>query len=121
MLSADQPKRPVNIHSAYHAHVYFDSNTVEFAADLCAETGKLFKVKVGTVHRKPVGPHPNWSCQITFGSALFDSIVTHLDKNRKNLSILIHALTGNDYKDHTDYAYWLGSSVELDLSALGTS
>jgi DOPA 4,5-dioxygenase len=57
-----------------------------------------------------------WSCQITFGSKHFDEVVAWLELNRESLTVLIHALSGNNLEDHTIYAYWLGDSVELDLS-----
>ena len=53
-------KRPVNSYDRYHAHVYFDENSVERAAALCQEAGELFGVTVGRVHRKLVGPRPRW-------------------------------------------------------------
>lgn len=109
-------KRPVNIHKAYHAHVYFKKETLEFASHLCAEAGELFGLKVGDVLQKPVGPHPMWSCQIIFAAKHFDAFIPWLDENRKNLTVLVHALTGDDLMDHTEYAYWLGESVELNLS-----
>ena len=112
----NETKRPVNTHKAYHAHVYFDNETLEFASSLLKKAGELFGVKVGRVHQKPIGPHPRWSCQITFAAKHFDELIPWLDENRNGLSILVHALTGNDLIDHTDYAYWLGDSVELDLS-----
>ncbi len=112
-------KRPSNIHKAYHAHVYFDSETLDFATSLCNRAGERFGLKVGRVHQKPVGPHPKWSCQITFASKHFDEFIPWLNENRNGLTILVHALTGDDLKDHTDYAYWLGSSVELNLSIFG--
>lgn len=56
------------------------------------------------------------SCQIAFTSKDFESLVTWLDENRAGLTVFVHALTGDYLKDHTDYAYWLGDSVELDLS-----
>ena len=108
-----QIKRPVNVHKGYHAHVYFDGETLEFASSLCQQAGKLFGLKIGTVHKKPIGPHPKWSCQIIFSSKHFDEFVPWIDENRNNLTILVHALTGDDLKDHTDYAYWLGEDVEL--------
>ena len=40
-----QPRRPVNIHKAYHAHIYFDNETVEFATRLCGQVGTLFGLK----------------------------------------------------------------------------
>ena len=64
MPDTPAPRRPVNEHAAYHAHVYFDADTVGEARALCAEAGRLFKVAVGRVHEKNVGPHPRWSCQL---------------------------------------------------------
>jgi len=112
----NETRRPVNSHKAYHAHVYFEKETLSFATSLCEQAGKQFGLKVGRVHQKMVGPHPKWSCQITFGSQHFDDFVTWLELHREGLTILIHALSGNDLEDHTIYAYWLGDSVELDLS-----
>ncbi len=112
-------KRPVNSHKAYHAHIYYEKETLQFATSLCEKAGERFNLKVGRIHQQMVGPHPKWSCQITFGSKHFDELVPWLESNREELSVLIHALSGNDLEDHTIYAYWLGGSVELDLSMFG--
>ncbi|MBR9786456.1 MAG: DOPA 4,5-dioxygenase family protein [Vibrionaceae bacterium] len=112
-------KRPVNSHRAYHAHVYFDHQTLAFATALCREAGERFCVKVGRVHEKLVGPHPKWSCQIKFTSNEFDELVPWLEQKRNGLSVLIHADTGNDLEDHTLHAYWLGERLELNLSLFG--
>lgn len=109
-------KRPVNSHKAYHAHVYFDQKTLAFAERLCKKSGDKFGLKVGRVHQKLVGPHPAWSCQILFGAKDFEAFVPWLDEHRNDLSVLIHALSGNDLDDHTLYAYWLGESAALDVS-----
>ena len=109
-------KRPVSLHRAYHAHVYFDSEGLERASDLCTRAGELFDLKVGRVHQKPIGPHTKWSCQVAFSSKHFDELIPWFIENRNGLSILVHGQTGDDLKDHTDYAYWLGDRVELDLS-----
>jgi len=114
-------KRPINSHKAYHAHVYFDSETLAYAKSLCEKAGITFGVKVGRVHEKLVGPHPKWSCQITFGASQFDELIPWFDENRRGLTVLVHALTGNDLEDHTDYAYWLGDSLTLDLSLFNGS
>ncbi len=50
----------------YHAHVYFDANTLDQARALCEEAAQLFPLKMGRVHQRPVGPHPDWSCQLAF-------------------------------------------------------
>jgi aromatic ring-cleaving dioxygenase len=108
-------KTPSNIHDAYHAHVYFDKQSADNARNLCDQADNNFDVVVGRFHQKLIGPHPQWSCQIAFNQSEFDGLIPWLDKNRKGLTILVHGSTGNDLKDHTDYAYWLGESVELNL------
>ena len=103
------------MHKAYHAHVYFNQDSKVFAKKLCEESGTEFDLEVGRFHEKLVGPHPCWSCQITFSAKDFDNFITWLEENRESLTVLIHALTGNDLKDHTDFAYWLDQPVELNL------
>ena len=108
-------KQPINLHQAYHAHVYFDSGSTEAARSLCDKVAKLFDLDVGRFHEKTVGPHPMWSCQIAFSATHFDDFIPWLDANREGLTIFVHGVTGDDLKDHTDYAYWLGQSVALNL------
>ena len=110
-----ETKRPINLHKAYHAHVYFDDTTKINARKLCDEVGEKFNLNVGRFHEKLVGPHPRWSCQITFGMRDFETFISWLDENRQELTIFVHGLTGDDLKDHTDFAYWLGKEVELNL------
>ena len=110
-----EDKRPVNLHKAYHAHVYFDEGSKLLAKDLCQEAGAKFGLKIGRFHEKLVGPHPCWSCQITFSTKDFESFIPWLDEKRGNLTVLVHALTGDDLQDHTKFAYWLGEPVELNL------
>ena len=118
-LPAPSARRPVNRHAAYHAHVYFDASTVAQARALCEEAGRLFKVAVGRVHEKNVGPHPRWSCQLAFAAAEFERVVPWLDAHRGGLDVFVHGLSGDDLKDHTDHAYWLGNAWPLDLSVFG--
>lgn len=108
-------KYPTNKHNNYHAHVYFEQETIDFATALCGEAGDFFALKVGRVHKNPIGPHPKWSCQITFSSNDFEQFIPWLDENRQGLSVLVHALTGDNLQDHTEYAYWLGNEVELNV------
>ncbi len=110
-----ETKRPVNSHKAYHAHVYFDEESKLVAKKLCDESGQLFGLSVGRFHEKLVGPHPCWSCQITFGARDFEKYIAWLEENRQGLTVFVHALTGDDLKDHTEFAYWLGQAVDLNL------
>ncbi|MEO1133904.1 MAG: DOPA 4,5-dioxygenase family protein [Cyanobacteria bacterium J06639_1] len=111
--------RPVNNFEKYHAHVYFDSDSVEFATSLCLEAGKLFGVEVGRIHQKPIGPHPRWSCQLAFDRQLFDRLIPWLDSKRGELTVFVHPLTGDDLEDHSTYAAWLGDEVQLNLWVFG--
>ncbi len=108
-----------DLHTDYHAHVYFDAQTVERANALCEEAGRRFGVTVGRVHRKLVGPHPRWSCQLSFGRAQYDSVIPWLDAHRDGLTVLVHGMTDNPLKDHTEHASWLGEPVVLNLGMFG--
>lgn len=113
-------KRPVNSHNAYHAHVYFDEVTKAMAKKLCELSAEDFGLQVGRFHEKLVGPHPHWSCQIIFGAKDFDRYIAWLEENREGLTIFVHALSGDDWQDHTDFAYWLGQAAELNLEVFKT-
>lgn len=102
----------------YHAHVYFDAATVEQATALCEAAAARFPLVKGRVHQRPVGPHPDWSCQLAFDAEVFNELVPWLMLNRDGLVVLVHPLTGNALRDHRDYPMWMGRSRPLDLSVL---
>jgi DOPA 4,5-dioxygenase len=113
-------KRPENRYDAYHAHVYFDEATVEQATVLCMTAGQVLGIPVGRVHRRLVGPHPHWSCQLSFNAEQFDRVIAWLEHHRQGLNILVHGVTGDDLADHTEHAAWLGDPQELVLSFFTT-
>jgi DOPA 4,5-dioxygenase len=102
----------------YHAHVYFSAETLAQARALCQAAAARFPLKMGRVHEKPVGPHPDWSCQLAFKAALFADVVPWLALHRGGLVIFIHPLTGQDLIDHRDRALWMGAVRPLDLRVL---
>ena len=102
----------------FHAHVYFDATTLEQARALCLDAASHFKLAMGRVHQQPVGPHPDWSCQLAFGPAVFVDLVPWLAMHRRGLVVFIHPITGNDLIDHRDYAMWMGAVRPLNLSVL---
>ena len=102
----------------YHAHVYFGPDTVEQARALCDAAAARFPLKKGRVHERPVGPHPDWSCQLAFRAPLFDQVVPWLALNRGGLVVFIHPITGQDLIDHRDRAMWMGAVRPLALSVL---
>ena len=107
---------PQNVHERYHAHVYFDAATAVHARTLHTAAAEDLNVKVGRFHEKLVGPHPCWSFQVAFEAEAFGTVIGWLDKRRKGLTIFVHGRTGDDYADHTDFAYWLGEPRELNLA-----
>ena len=104
--------------TGYHAHVYFDEDSVEQARALRERVGESFDYAVGRFHEKNVGPHPRWSFQIAFKASEFADIVPWLAVNRGDLTVFVHGLSGDDIYDHTQLVFWLGESVELDLDGL---
>ncbi len=101
---------------AFHAHVYFDAGTLGQARALCEAARDAFGVEMGRVHEKPVGPHPDWSCQLAFPPEKFGDVVPWLALNRGGLAVLVHPETGDELKDHTEHAIWLGEARPLDVS-----
>lgn len=115
----DKSKSPINVHEHYHAHLYFNQATLDFATELCLKAEE-FTLAVGRIHQKPIGPHTQWSCQIKFSSDDFEVFIPWLEENRQGLSVLVHGLMGDNLKDHTEHAYWLGDKVELNLELFRT-
>jgi len=105
--------------TGYHAHVYYDAATKPIAERLREKLEARFDAPVyGRWHDRPVGPHPRWSYQVAFDTALHDEIVAFLDANREGLTVLLHEQTGDDIRDHTDGASFLGTPVTLDIEKL---
>ncbi|WPO99912.1 DOPA 4,5-dioxygenase family protein [Pseudomonas sp. HR96] len=100
----------------YHAHVYFDADTLEQARSLCEEAARRFPLQMGRVHERPVGPHPDWSCQLAFGPDLLNEVLPWLAMNRRGLVVFTHPVTDDQLVDHRDYAIWMGAVRPLKLS-----
>ncbi|MBR7888382.1 DOPA 4,5-dioxygenase family protein [Marinomonas sp. A79] len=102
---------------AFHAHLYYqDEQGVEMAKAVAEQAAVLFDIRVGRFHQQAVGPHPVWSCQLSFKAEHLGDIVTWLMLNRRTLDVFLHPVTGDDYLDHTQGCAWLGRSYTLDLS-----
>ncbi|ODN43267.1 DOPA 4,5-dioxygenase family protein [Piscirickettsia litoralis] len=103
----------------FHAHVYFDSESKNTALALREKIAKAFpELTLGRVWESCVGPHPCPSYQIAFGQSSFQSLISFLMQERASLDIFIHADTGADIVDHTQYVLWLGKSYALNLEKL---
>jgi aromatic ring-cleaving dioxygenase len=110
----------------WHAHVYFDAASRDAAWQLRLVIERRFAgelqdgaLRLGRFHERPVGPHPMWSFQLGFGSALLAPMVEWLTLNHGALDIFMHPNTGDALRDHRDAAVWIGRSHTLELKALG--
>lgn len=112
---------PVNRHQDYHAHFYFDQLSSNYAAEIREHISQQFGLFVGRFNQRLVGPHTKWSFEIDFNHQQFDTLIEWLEANRSGHSVLVHAVTGDDYLDHTEYVYWLGEPVELDITGFEKS
>ncbi len=99
----------------FHAHVYFDAETVDLARSVCEAARDRFGIPMGRMHERLVGPHPMWSCQMTVPTDLFGTVIPWLALNRQGLIIFTHPQTGDNLADHTDHAIWMGDALELNV------
>lgn len=99
----------------FHAHVYYDKETRRRAGRLREAISGRFEVEIGSWHDEPVGPHPQAMYLVTFGPDQFQHLVPWLMLNRDGLTVLVHAKSDDSYRDHTDFAMWLGKALDLRL------
>jgi aromatic ring-cleaving dioxygenase len=100
----------------YHAHVYFGAESADNARALREAIERQFDIEMGRFHEKPVGPHPRWSYQVAFKPEQFGDIIPWLALNRGDLTVFVHAETGDALADHTQHVIWLGPSDDLKVS-----
>jgi len=102
----------------YHAHVYFDAATRPVAEGLRNTIISRFTVEAGGFSDEPRGPHPISQFNVIFQTGEFQNIVPWLMLNREGLDVLVHPLTEYMVDDHTVFALWLGTPVELKLDTM---
>ena len=101
----------------YHAHVYYDPATTRGRAARLREriAAEFPQARLGRWHDALVGPHPQSMYQIAFSSDVLASFLSWLMLNRDGLVVLLHPETGDDYRDHSTHAAWLGGMLPLRL------
>jgi DOPA 4,5-dioxygenase len=112
---------PPGFRREFDAHIYYVSETRERARllrdQVIEELGEL-PIFVSPLVDREVGPHPTPMFEICFSAELLEKVRTWLVRNRSGLSVLVHTVTGNDPRDHSEGALWLGDPVDLDFSKL---
>jgi aromatic ring-cleaving dioxygenase len=119
-IKASAANQPRSI-GEFHAHIYYDpKKTRGRAARLRERVAAEFpRGKLGRWHDELVGPHSRSMYQIAFRRGMLAAFLPWLMLNRDGLTVLLHPETGNDYRDHTAHAAWLGEVLPLRLEAFG--
>ena len=112
--------KDIAIIKSYHAHIYYDADTIDRARAVIDAAEATFDVVRGRMHEKPVGPHPMWSCQLEASPEVFAWLLPWLALNRNGLIVFAHPETGNDLADHRDHGIWLGTGLPLKLEIFDT-
>lgn len=100
---------------SYHAHVYYTGDSRKTARQVRLQLNRLFKVRLGRWRDFPVGPHPEPMYQVAFQAHAFEQVVPWLMAHHEGLSVLIHPNSGDDLRDHSEHALWLGKALKLKL------
>lgn len=104
---------------AWHAHIYYTSETKPVALRLREWVGARFPAAVlGRWHDVKVGPHPTAMYQIAFPTDLFPTLAPFLAMNRMGLTVLLHPESGRPKDDHLHHALWMGAVLPIDASML---
>lgn len=99
----------------FHFHIYFEKEQLDQAQNLVQKLKLFDGIEIGRVWQEPIGPHPIGSCQITVKDRDFLKMTQWFLQNRKGLDLFVHAVTGDDVIDHTQYVMWIGKSHDLNL------
>ena len=100
----------------YHAHVYWNRQEQRLTAIILRDVLHGLGCSLGRVWDQPIGPHPLPMYQVNFDHNIYDAVISVL--TNKNLNVLIHEDTGDDVRDHTEGAQWIGDPLELNIKWL---
>ncbi|GAB7352265.1 hypothetical protein MBLNU459_g2727t2 [Dothideomycetes sp. NU459] len=112
-----------NERGGFDVHIYFQQTNAEealFAKQLWERVRREFpELRIYTLWDRPIGPHPVAMFEVNlFTPAQFGAFVPWLVINRGPLSALLHPNTGDDIRDHSQLATWLGQPFPLQLGGM---
>lgn len=102
----------------YHAHIYWQNEDQRREALLLRQSLQALDCSLGRIWDEPIGPHPYAMYQVNYNSSNVNLVESILAKT--SLDILLHEDTGDDVRDHTTGARWLGNELALDIEWLRT-
>ncbi len=103
-----------------HSHIYFTPDIREIAVRFRKKIVEKFdgRAQISRLIDRPIGPHPVPMFEVDFHSELATELAPFLEKEREGLSILIHPVSDEEVKDHTERAVWMGKKLELNIDFL---
>jgi aromatic ring-cleaving dioxygenase len=102
----------------FHAHIYFEPTQARDAKVFLLwlkNFSSVRQIKVQGFYESLIGPHPLPMFELHFSESEKLAVTKVLAENRKNFSILIHEDTGDDHRDHSELAEWLGPALKIDF------
>ncbi|CAG8688943.1 23560_t:CDS:2, partial [Gigaspora rosea] len=106
----------------YHFHVYFFQDNKKSAEAAVALREKILELtKKGFFHPVPyeiVNYEPRGSYEVWCPKEHFSRVYSWFLLHRGDLNVLVHPLTKEQAKDHSDRAVWMGASCPLDINKL---
>ena len=102
----------------YHAHVYWQNEAQRREALLLRQPLAELGCQLGRIWEEAIGPHPYAMYQVNYNSNIAEEVEEMLASTK--LDILLHEDTGDDVRDHTQGARWIGRKLTLDIEWLKT-
>ncbi|KAK5117136.1 hypothetical protein LTR85_008904 [Meristemomyces frigidus] len=107
----------------FDIHIYYlqtNASELKFAAELHERIRREFpELRIYRLFEGPVGPHPIAMFEVNvFTPQQFGAFVAWLVINRGPLSVLVHPNTGDDVRDHSQRATWMGQPIPLQIGFL---
>ena len=100
----------------YHAHIYWQNEDQRREALHLRQPLQNLGCQLGSIHDDPIGPHPYAMYQVNYSSTIAKEVENLLYKAK--LHILLHEDTGDDVRDHTKGARWIGRPLDLNIKWL---
>ena len=111
---SDQSRKIVG----WHCHVYFIPGQRDRAVRLNEDIQDRFRIWDYRWLDAPNPLHPLPMFRFQFLREDLAQFIEWITLNRNDLSVLIHAITGDDMFDHAYNAMWLGQPLTLNLDGL---
>jgi DOPA 4,5-dioxygenase len=102
----------------WHCHVYFEPEQRDRAVRLNEEVQDQFQIWDYRWLNEANPLHPLPMFRFQFPREDLARFIEWITLYRNGLSVLVHAITGDDIFDHAYNAMWLGKPLALDLDGL---